>query len=79
MEKLGEIIQFKVSKNHANHLRGNVYIQFKDQQIAGQAYESLLGRFYAAKQLFPEFVPITKWKNAICGLYEKNRYFLIIN
>lgn len=50
------------------HLRGNVYIQYSNNEEAKKALESINGRWYAGKQLRYEFCPVTKWKPAICGM-----------
>eukprot|EP00850_Spirogloea_muscicola_P000552 SM000002S05632 [mRNA] locus=s2:1243422:1247061:- [translate_table: standard] len=65
----GEIHNFKVSRNRSPHLRGNVYVHFLEEAAALAAFEAIHGRFFASKQVFCEFVPVTKWKAAICGEY----------
>jgi len=72
LEKHGRILQFRVCRNYAAHLRGNVYVQFENFECAWSALSSFKGRFYASKQLTPEFSPVTNWKSAICGLYDRN-------
>lgn len=84
MRRFGEIIQFKVCRNYAAHLRGNVYIQYKDVEsgehthfcililLAVQCFKTMAGRYYASKKLLPEFVYIEKWKTAVCGQYYNN-------
>ncbi|GET60036.1 U2 small nuclear ribonucleoprotein auxiliary factor 35 kDa subunit-related protein 2 [Rhizophagus irregularis DAOM 181602=DAOM 197198] len=32
-----------------------------------------IGRWYAGKQLLCEYCPVTKWKPAICGYYQRNQ------
>ncbi|TQD80089.1 hypothetical protein C1H46_034374 [Malus baccata] len=48
--KFGEIISFKVCRNGAFHLRGNVYIHYKSMDSAVVAYQSVNGRYFAGKQ-----------------------------
>ncbi|KAM1160933.1 hypothetical protein TB2_000075 [Malus domestica] len=72
--KLGEIINFKVCRNGAFHLRGNVYIHYKSLDSAVVAYQSVNGRYFAGKQISCEFINVTRWKVAICGEYMKSRY-----
>ena len=64
---------FQICKNHAVHLRGNVYVQYQNVDDAIKAFSAFSGRFYAGKQLTPEFVPIVKWKAAVCGLYDRRK------
>ncbi|XP_068309123.1 zinc finger CCCH domain-containing protein 5-like [Pyrus communis] len=72
--KFGEIINFKVCRNGAFHLRGNVYIHYKSLDSAVVAYQSVNGRYFAGKQISCEFINVTRWKVAICGEYMKSRY-----
>ncbi|KAI3913635.1 hypothetical protein MKX01_035831 [Papaver californicum] len=67
--KFGEIVNFKVCRNGSFHLRGNVYVHYKSLESAILAYRSLNGRYFASKQITCEYVGVTKWKVAICGVY----------
>lgn len=71
--KFGEIINFKVCRNSSSHLRGNVYVHYKDIDSAVLAYHSINGRYFASKQITCEFVSVTKWKVAICGEFVKSK------
>lgn len=71
--KAGTVVQFKVCCNHEPHLRGNVYVQFTSEEECAKAFALFNARWYASKQLSCEFSPVTKWKSAICGLFERNR------
>ncbi|XP_061743413.1 U2 small nuclear ribonucleoprotein auxiliary factor 35 kDa subunit-related protein 1-like [Nerophis ophidion] len=70
---VGKVVQFKVSCNYEPHLRGNVYVQFETEQQCKDALIKFNGRFYAGKQLHCQICPVTRWKNAICGLFDRNR------
>ncbi|KAK7448157.1 hypothetical protein BaRGS_00040134 [Batillaria attramentaria] len=70
---VGKVINFKVCCNHEPHLRGNVYIQYKRETDAQQAFAKFNARWYAGRQLSCEFVNISKWKSAICGLFFAKR------
>ncbi|KAK7391685.1 hypothetical protein VNO78_20104 [Psophocarpus tetragonolobus] len=72
--KFGEIVNFKVCKNGSFHLRGNVYVQYKSLDSALLAYNSVNGRYFAAKQVSCQFVNLTRWKVAICGEYMKSGF-----
>jgi RNA recognition motif-containing protein len=69
--KFGEIIELKVCRNRSPHLKGNVYVEYATEEEAKQARSAFHGRYYAGKQLMVEFVPVTSWKAAICGLYAR--------
>ncbi|XP_057726054.1 zinc finger CCCH domain-containing protein 5-like isoform X1 [Arachis stenosperma] len=73
-QKFGEIVNFKVCKNGAFHLRGNVYVQYKHLDSALLAYNTVNGRYFAGKQVSCNFVSLTRWKVAICGEYMKSGY-----
>lgn len=72
-QAVGHVTMFKVCCNHEPHLRGNVYVQYKEEREAMQAYAKFNGRFYASRQISCEFVKIEKWKSAICGQFHRNR------
>ncbi|CAI2177408.1 8740_t:CDS:10 [Funneliformis geosporum] len=69
----GIIVQFKVCNNFQQHLRGNVYVQYSSEVEAELAIENIRGRWYAGKQLICDYCPVTKWKPAICGYYQRNQ------
>ncbi|XP_032888814.1 U2 small nuclear ribonucleoprotein auxiliary factor 35 kDa subunit-related protein 2 isoform X2 [Amblyraja radiata] len=72
-KSIGKVVQFKVSCNYEPHLRGNVYVQYQKEEECQQAFALFNGRWYAGKQLQCEFSPVTRWKTAICGLYERRK------
>ncbi|XP_065097722.1 U2 small nuclear ribonucleoprotein auxiliary factor 35 kDa subunit-related protein 2-like [Paramisgurnus dabryanus] len=69
----GKVVQFKVSCNFEPHLRGNVYVQYDTEEQCKEAFMMFNGRWYAGKQLQCEFSPVTRWKTAICGLYDRRK------
>ncbi|XP_020332387.1 U2 small nuclear ribonucleoprotein auxiliary factor 35 kDa subunit-related protein 2 isoform X4 [Oncorhynchus kisutch] len=69
----GKVLQFKVSCNFEPHLRGNVYVQFDTEEQCREAFMMFNGRWYAGKQLQCEFSPVTRWKTAICGLFDRQK------
>uniref|UniRef100_H0XME6 Zinc finger CCCH-type, RNA binding motif and serine/arginine rich 2 n=1 Tax=Otolemur garnettii TaxID=30611 RepID=H0XME6_OTOGA len=69
-KNVGKVIQFKVSCNWEPHLRGNVYVQYQTEEECQTAFSLFNGRWYAGRQLQCEFCPVTRWKMAICGLFE---------
>lgn len=66
--KFGKIDVLKVCSNEEPHLRGNVYVQFREERSAMSAFRGLNGRYYAGKRISVEFVNIPNWNRAICGL-----------
>nr|XP_023679686.1 U2 small nuclear ribonucleoprotein auxiliary factor 35 kDa subunit-related protein 2 isoform X2 [Paramormyrops kingsleyae]XP_023679687.1 U2 small nuclear ribonucleoprotein auxiliary factor 35 kDa subunit-related protein 2 isoform X2 [Paramormyrops kingsleyae]XP_023679688.1 U2 small nuclear ribonucleoprotein auxiliary factor 35 kDa subunit-related protein 2 isoform X2 [Paramormyrops kingsleyae] len=69
----GKVVQFKVSCNFEPHLRGNVYVQYDTEDQCKEAFLMFNGRWYAGKQLQCEFSPVTRWKTAICGLFDRHK------
>uniref|UniRef100_A0A3B4XK70 Zinc finger CCCH-type, RNA binding motif and serine/arginine rich 2 n=1 Tax=Seriola lalandi dorsalis TaxID=1841481 RepID=A0A3B4XK70_SERLL len=72
-KSVGKVVQFKVSCNYEPHLRGNVYIQFDKEEQCKEAFIKFNGRWYASRQLHCEICPVTRWKNAICGLFDRQK------
>ncbi|XP_026076973.1 U2 small nuclear ribonucleoprotein auxiliary factor 35 kDa subunit-related protein 2 [Carassius auratus] len=69
----GRVLQFKVSCNFEPHLRGNVYVQYDTEEQCREAFMMFNGRWYAGRQLQCEFSPVTRWKTAICGLFDRRK------
>ncbi|KAL1265505.1 hypothetical protein QQF64_003532 [Cirrhinus molitorella] len=69
----GKVVQFKVSCNYEPHLRGNVYVQYDTEEQCREAFLMFNGRWYAGRQLQCEFSPVTRWKTAICGLFDRRK------
>ncbi|CAH2219632.1 U2 small nuclear ribonucleo auxiliary factor 35 kDa subunit-related 2 [Pelobates cultripes] len=72
-KSVGKLVQFKVSCNFEPHLRGNVYVQYQTEEECMQAFSLFNGRWYASRQLQCEFSPVTRWRTAICGLFERQK------
>ncbi|KAK5609468.1 hypothetical protein CRENBAI_007978 [Crenichthys baileyi] len=72
-KSIGKVVQFKVCCNHEPHLRGNVYVQFETEELCKEAFMKFNGRWYAGRQLQCETCPVTRWKNAICGLFDRQK------
>jgi splicing factor U2AF subunit len=49
LASFGEVEEMIVCDNVGDHLVGNVYCQFRNEEDAGKAVESLNDRFYAGK------------------------------
>lgn len=73
LEKCGKIRNFRTCCNHEVHLRGNVYVEYYSTREALISYHKFNGRWYAGRQINVEFCTIESWKNAICGLFDRNR------
>ena len=69
LAKYGEVEELHVCDNIGEHLLGNVYVKFYDEQDADKAMRGLNGRFYAGKPIKIEFSPVTDFKESRCRLY----------
>lgn len=68
LESFGKIKTLKCCCNTELHLRGNLYVEYYTEREAARAWRHLKGYTYANKQLNCEFVNLTSWRNAICGM-----------
>eukprot|EP01018_Ginkgo_biloba_P012938 Gb_08405 [translate_table: standard] len=72
LSKYGEIESLNVCDNLADHMVGNVYVQFREEEQAAAALRSLQGRFYAGRPIIVDFSPVTDFREATCRQYEEN-------
>lgn len=72
LNKFGEIESLNVCDNLADHMIGNVYVQFKEEDQAAAALQALQGRFYSGRPIIADFSPVTDFREATCRQYEEN-------
>ncbi|URD77140.1 splicing factor U2af small subunit [Musa troglodytarum] len=72
LSKYGEIESLNVCDNLADHMVGNVYVQFREEEHAANALRNLTGRFYAGRPIIVDFSPVTDFREATCRQYEEN-------
>ncbi|GLT61247.1 hypothetical protein SLA2020_339690 [Shorea laevis] len=72
LNKYGEIESLNVCDNLADHMVGNVYVQFREEEHAANALRNLTGRFYAGRPIIVDFSPVTDFREATCRQYEEN-------
>jgi len=72
MAKYGEIENLNVCDNTSDHMVGNVYVKFKEEEEAMAALSALNGRFYGGRPIIAEFSPVTDFREATCRQYEEN-------
>ncbi|XP_002527446.2 splicing factor U2af small subunit B [Ricinus communis] len=72
LSKYGEIDSLNVCDNLADHMVGNVYVQFREEEDAENALRNLSGRFYAGRPIIADFSPVTDFREATCRQYEEN-------
>ncbi|MQL69990.1 hypothetical protein Taro_002304 [Colocasia esculenta] len=72
LSKFGEIESLNVCDNLADHMVGNVYVQFKEEEQAEAALRALQGRFYSGRPIIADFSPVTDFREATCRQFEEN-------
>ncbi|KAI5666531.1 hypothetical protein M9H77_16384 [Catharanthus roseus] len=72
LSKYGEIESLNVCDNLADHMVGNVYVQFREEEHAANALKNLTGRFYAGRPIIVDFSPVTDFREATCRQYDEN-------
>ncbi|XP_031275706.1 splicing factor U2af small subunit B-like [Pistacia vera] len=72
LSKYGDIESLNVCDNLADHMVGNVYVQFREEEYAARALKNLTGRFYAGRPIIVDFSPVTDFREATCRQYEEN-------
>ncbi|BAH94645.1 splicing factor U2af small subunit A [Oryza sativa Japonica Group] len=72
LSKYGEIESLHVCDNFADHMIGNVYVQFREEDQAARALQALTGRYYSGRPIIVEFSPVSDFREATCRQYEEN-------
>ncbi|GBG80639.1 hypothetical protein CBR_g31099 [Chara braunii] len=72
LAKYGELECLHVCDNLADHMIGNVYVKFNEEEQAAAALRGLQGRFYAGRPIIVDFSPVTDFREATCRQYEEN-------
>jgi splicing factor U2AF 35 kDa subunit len=66
----GQIEEMYVCGNLGEHLMGNVYCKFHQEEEAEIALKALQGRFYGGRMLQVEYSPVTDFHEAVCRQFE---------
>ena len=69
--KFGEVEGLNVCDNMADHLVGNVYVKFRDEEHALAAKNALHDRYYDKRPIKCEFSPVTDFRESTCRQYEE--------
>ncbi|XP_027361158.1 splicing factor U2af small subunit B [Abrus precatorius] len=72
LAKFGDIESLNVCDNLADHMIGNVYVQFREEDQAAKALQALHGRFYSGRPIIADFSPVTDFREATCRQFEEN-------
>lgn len=71
LTNFGTVEDIQVCENLGDHMVGNVYVKFSDEEEAEKAVTNLYGRFYAGRPLTCEFCPVTDFREARCRQYDE--------
>lgn len=71
LNSYGQLDHLCVCDNLADHMVGNVYVKFRDEEGAAKAMQGLRGRYYAGKPVQVEFSPVTDFRESTCRQYEE--------
>lgn len=67
----GRVDELHVCENLADHLAGNTYVKFRDEESAQAALAAVQGRYYAGRTVKAEFSPVTDFREGKCRPFEK--------
>lgn len=70
--KYGNVMDFQALKNVGDHMIGNVFLKFSDEDEAADCLKHLRNRFYAGRKVSADFSPIADFDNARCRDYQTN-------
>ena len=67
----GHIEEMHVCDNLGDHMVGNVYVKFRDEEDAQSCLVGLAGRFFQGRPLVTEFSPVTDFHDARCRQFDE--------
>ena len=70
LSNFGELKDLSVVDNLGDHLIGNVYARFNDEDSASKAFNSLAGKYYHYVLVDEEYCPLINIKDGKCRKYE---------
>ena len=69
MSKYGEIEEMIVVDNLGDHIVGNVYVRYINEDYAENAINNINGRFFNGKKIDAQYSSVTDFSNAKCKQY----------
>lgn len=72
LAQFGELENVNVCDNLADHMVGNVYVKFREEESAAKALQAFQGRFYNGRPIIAEFSPVTDFRESTCRQYEES-------
>jgi splicing factor U2AF 35 kDa subunit len=71
LKEFGNIDEIQVCENLGDHMVGNVYVKFEDEEAAERSIQKLFGRYYAGRPLACEYSPVTDFRESRCRQYDE--------
>ena len=72
LSKFGEIEHLHVVENLGDHMFGNVYIKYADEEYAEKCLQAMAGRFYEGRPVTPEYSPVSDFSEARCRQFDED-------
>ncbi|KAI1714346.1 RNA recognition motif domain-containing protein [Ditylenchus destructor] len=69
-EKYGPVEELNVCENIGEHMVGNVYVKFLQEEDAERAVEGLENRWFNGNAIFAELSPVTDFRESRCRQHE---------
>lgn len=72
LSKYGTVVELHVIDNVSDHMVGNVYVKYRDEEEAATAQQALQGRYYDGRLLNQvEFCPVLDFREARCREFDE--------
>jgi splicing factor U2AF 35 kDa subunit len=71
MSRFGLVDGMVVCENRSEHLAGNTYVKFADEDSAKAALAAMSSRYYAGRPVMVEFSPVTELNDGRCRKFEE--------
>lgn len=72
LTKYGPLLEFHLMANLGEHMLGNVYIKYADDESAERALKALNGRYYCGRALTCEYSPVSDFRESRCRSYDED-------
>eukprot|EP00397_Hematodinium_sp_SG-2012_P017698 GEMP01018108.1.p1 GENE.GEMP01018108.1~~GEMP01018108.1.p1 ORF type:complete len:262 (+),score=54.01 GEMP01018108.1:1305-2090(+) len=69
----GEIEDMICVDNVSDHMLGNVYVKYYNDEDSERALQKLTGRYYGGRLIQAEFSPVTDFREARCRAFHESR------
>jgi len=60
-------------KNLGDHMFGNCYVKYREEEDAEKCLKTMSGRYYAGRLIMPEYSPVTDFREARCRQFEESQ------